>query len=614
MKKTFKRSTRKNSPQKRQDDAPILGIVLRDGAGFLFQPVSKKIKKTFSMKTKERLKENDLVFAKVDRIGRAHFVEKVDRYDDEDSPVKLSIHEHGLPHIFPKKVIEESEKLKNATLGKRTDLRKIPLVTIDGEDAKDFDDAVWAEADPNPKNKGGWHILVAIADVSHYVKIDSELDKEALKRGNSTYFPRFVIPMLPERLSNDLCSLRPNVDRACLAVHMWIDKNGKLINHEFVRGLMRSHARLTYKQVQHAKDSFDRLPKDDFIRQIIPSIYGAFACLAEARKKRGTLEFEFPEYEINLTEQYKVKEINKRERLESHKLIEEFMILANVAAAKTLTKRKAPAMYRVHPTPSTENLSDLIGFLKQVGIRAKIPPVVTPQFYQEILAQVKGTALEQITSTLVLRSQSQAVYSPDLDPEDQYGHFGLALKLYAHFTSPIRRYADLLVHRSLVHELGLGDKMEYSDEYFAEMGVRISQTERKSALAERDTKDRYLASFCEEKKNEIFSARISGVGRFGLFTNINDFGAEGLIPFRNLPHDHYIFDETRHMLIGKRSKRTYKLGDQVKVKIIDASGLSGSLKLKLLDEKKPAKKSHSPKKVKKTKDKKSRKASRKQKK
>ncbi len=591
MQKKVKRNNHKRPQNKKPDaDDPILGIVIPEKTGYSFQPVSKKFHKTLQLITQEKLSENDLVFAKVDRLKRAHFVEKVDRYNDFDSPVKISIHERDLPHVFPKSVIEESENLEAAQLENRTDLRNIPLVTIDGSDAKDFDDAVWAEADPNPKNKGGWHILVAIADVSHYVKPGSPLDNEALKRGNSVYFPRFVIPMLPERLSNDLCSLKPNVDRACLAVHMWINKEGKLINHKFVRGLMKSHARLTYEQVQEAKDNYESFNKNDLLKSVLPGLYGAFECLDHARKERGTLEFDLPEYQINLNKNHKVESVDVRERLDSHKMIEEFMILSNVAAAQTLTKRKALAMYRIHGTPPRDNLENLLGFLKQVGINVNLPSEITPEFFQNILARVSGTTLEHIISVLILRSQSQAIYSPHLDEEDHYGHFGLALKLYAHFTSPIRRYADLLVHRALVSELGLGEKMDYTAEQFEEIGQNISQTERRAALAERDTKDRYMASYCEQKTEQIFDARISGVGRFGVFAAIKEFGAEGLIPFRNLPRDHYIFDETKHMLIGKVSKRTFKLGDTIRVKILEASGLTGSMRMKIMDNKKSAKK------------------------
>jgi ribonuclease R len=464
----------------------------------------------------------------------------------------------------------------------RVDLRDIPLVTIDGADARDFDDAVFAESD----NKGGWHVIVAIADVAHYVKPGSALDKDAYDRGNSTYFPDRVVPMLPEKLSNGLCSLMPNVERACMAVHLWLDKEGELTRWQFVRGVMKSRARLTYEQVQAAYDGKPDTLTGTILDTVIKPLYGAYACLMRARLKRGTLELELPERKVVLNKDGTVKAIVVRERLESHKLIEEFMIAANVAAAAQLEGKGGLCIYRIHDKPSEIKLDALRDFLDSFGISLVPAKQLHPRMLTHILENAAGGPNAQVINEVMLRSQAQAIYS-----RDNIGHFGLALAKYAHFTSPIRRYADLIVHRALIRtgNLGKDGLTDAAIERLETIADHISQTERRSITAERDAIDRFTTLFLADKIGTVFPARISGVARFGLFARLDETGADGMIPFNALPHDFYHFDEARHALIGQRTKRSYQLGMLVKVRLEKADKLTGSLGFVIVeeDQKKP---------------------------
>jgi ribonuclease R len=460
--------------------------------------------------------------------------------------------------------VKEAEKCPRPTLGERTDLREIPLVTIDGADARDFDDAVYAEKDGE-----GWKLLVAIADVANYVKHNSPLDREAIKRGNSTYFPDRVVPMLPEALSNDLCSLKPHEDRACLAVWMWVGADGKMVKHQFVRGLMRSKHRLTYEQVQSAWDG-----KDASLAPILTPLYGAYKSLLAAREARGTLELDLPERKAELDEKGRIKSLSLRQRLDSHKLIEEFMILANVAAAEALEAKSLGTLYRVHEPPSMAKLEMLKPFLESMNINMPAGKNLRPATFRAILEQVADTPVSSLVSMVVLRSQSQAIYSPD-----NRGHFGLALSRYAHFTSPIRRYADLVVHRGLIRAYKLGEGGLSDDELadLQKIGEQISDTERRSAAAEQNAMDRYMALYMEKQVGAVFSGFINGVTRFGLFVELDETGADGLIPMNMLNDDRYDHDEKHHCLIGQRTGRTIKLGARARVRLAEANGLSGSL-------------------------------------
>jgi ribonuclease R len=452
-------------------------------------------------------------------------------------------------------------------------------VTIDGADARDFDDAVFAE-----HHNDGWHLIVAIADVAHYVKPGGALDKTAFERGNSTYFPDRVVPMLPEALSNELCSLKPHVERACIAAHLWLDKEGELIKWTFVRGVMKSHARLTYEQTQAAKDGRPDDTTRPLMNIVIAPLYGAFRCLLEARGKRGTLELDLPERKIEIA-QGAVKAVKIHDRLDSHRLIEEFMITANVAAAAQL-EGKGKALYRIHDRPTEMKLEGLRDFLDTLGISLVPDKQLHPKFLTRILENAAGTPHAQVVNEMMLRSQSQAVYSAE-----NIGHFGLALAKYAHFTSPIRRYADLIVHRGLVRACKLGDDglTEHEIENLDEIADHISTTERRSAAAEREAMDRFITLFMADRVGATFAARISGVARFGLFARLDETGADGIIPMNTLPDDYYIHDEKRQALIGRRTKRTYQLAQPVLVRLTQADRLTGSMALALVeDEKSPS--------------------------
>jgi ribonuclease R len=479
----------------------------------------------------------------------------------------------GLREDFPPKAIEDTRGMKVPEVGTREDLRQIPLVTIDGLDARDFDDAVFAE-----KTDEGFHLIVAIADVAHYVTPESALNQEAYRRGNSTYFPDRVIPMLPEVLSNDLCSLRPHENRACLAVHMHINLEGKLIRYKFLRGLMRSEARLTYEQVQAAMNGLSDEVTGPLLEPVIKPLYAAFAILEQARKKRGALELDLPEKQVLIDKNGKMTGVKLRQRLDSHKLIEEFMVLANVAAASALEAKQAPCVYRIHDRPSPEKLDSAREFIEGFGLSLPKGQVTGPAQINAVLERAAKLPYSHLISTVILRTQAQAHYSPE-----NIGHFGLALTKYAHFTSPIRRYADLLVHRSLIRAYGLGDGgLDDGEEArLEEMCEHISDTERVSMEAERNAVDRFTAAFLSNRIGAEFSGRISGVTRFGLFVSLSESGADGLVPMSTLPHDFYIHDERAHALVGRRSGRIFRLGAEVNVRLMEADGLTGSTVLSL---------------------------------
>ena len=509
----------------------------------------------------------------------------VARLGDGSGPGAISlmaIHGRDIPTEFSDAALAEAEAAPEPVLNGREDLRDIPLVTIDGSDARDFDDAVWCERDGDPANKDGWHLIVAIADVANYVRPGSALDRDAYLRGNSVYFPDRVVPMLPKRLSNGLCSLMPKVPRACLAFHMWIDAKGNLLRHRLVRGLMRSAARLTYEQVQAAIDGRPDDVTGPLIEPVIRPLYGAFESLSAARSMRGTLELDLPERKVTIGEDGKVKGIESRVRLDSHRLIEEFMIAANVSAAETLEARTQPGLYRIHDSPDPAKLDAVRSFLKSLdqGLSLAKGQVITPAHLTRLLIQARELPEAQLISDIVLRSQAQAIYSPD-----NIGHFGLALRRYAHFTSPIRRYADLIVHRALIGRLNLGpDGLdETAVARLPEIGVHISMTERRAAEAEREAIDRFTASYLSERIGGIFSGRVSGVARAGLFIRLDETGADGIVPISTLPSDYYIHEELQHRLVGRRTGRVFRLADRVTVRLIEADPTTGSTVFRLME-------------------------------
>jgi ribonuclease R len=500
---------------------------------------------------------------------RVKIVERLGSPEAPGAISLISITQFEIPHVFSAAALAEAAAAKPVIAVDRVDLRALDLITIDGSDARDFDDAVWAEPDPDPQNTSGWHLVVAIADVAHYVAPGSALDREAHERGNSVYFPDRVVPMLPEALSNGLCSLKPQEDRACLAAHLSIDRDGKKLRHRFERAIMRSAARLTYEQVQAARDRVGELP---IATARLDALYGAFAALDRARTARGALALDLVEYRVVLDAKNNPVGIEPRRRLDSHKLIEEFMILANVAAAEELEGRHRPGLYRVHDTPTADRLDALREALVDIdipGLGLAKGQVIRPELFNRVLAKVEGRPEAPVVNDLVLRAQAQAVYSPA-----NIGHFGLALQRYAHFTSPIRRYADLLVHRALLGESTPREELDA-------IGKHVSATERRATAAERAALERYRARLLGGRIGEAFAARVSGVQRFGLFLILPENGADGLLPIGSLPPDFYRFDPRRLRLSGRHSRRSFGLGDPLSVRLAEADPLGGRLVFRL---------------------------------
>ena len=495
-------------------------------------------------------------------------IQRLGRMGDARSVSLVVIHTHDIPTEFSAETLAEAEHAQATPLAARTDLRDIPLITIDGEDARDFDDAVFA----TPEG-AGFRLIVAIADVAHYVQPGSALDRTAWTRGNSCYFPDRVVPMLPEALSNGWCSLRPEEDRGCLFVEMTIDAEGRKTGHKFGRGLMRSAARLTYEQVQEAADVGADLGVP------LPALYTAFRALLAARTARGTLDLDLPERKVILGADGHVVSVAPRPRLDSHRLIEEFMVLANVCAAEELERLHQPCVYRIHAPPSEEKLDNLRTFLR--GFDISLPPgnQLHPRDLDHVLKKVAGTEAAVLVNEVVLRSQMQAAYAID-----NIGHFGLALTRYAHFTSPIRRYSDLAVHRALISGLRLGPDGLSATEVprLPDTCEHITATERRATLAERDATDRYLAAFMADKVGSIFPARISGVTRFGLFVTLADSGASGLVPVSSLPDDFWMHDEARQTLTGRQNGIAFRLAQEVEVRLSEASPMTGGLVFHIL--------------------------------
>jgi len=529
--------------------------------------------------------EGDLVEFEPVRLGRmglprAKVLSVIGNVAGEKAISMIAIHAHGIPHIFPEKVIAEAESAKPAPMAGREDWRDIPLITIDPADAKDHDDAVFAEPDPSPDNEGGVIATVAIADVSWYVRTGSALDREALKRGNSTYFPDRVVPMLPERISNDLCSLREGEDRPALAVKMRFNRDGKKIGHKFHRVMMRSAVKLSYQQAQDAIDGRADDTAGMYLDTVLKPLWHAYGILKRGRDKRQPLELDMPERKIQLDDKGRVDKVVIPARLDAHKLIEEFMIQANVAAAETLEDRKQPLIYRVHDTPSLAKQEVLREFLGTLGLSLARGNLRSNSF-NGVLERAKGQAYETMVNEMVLRSQSQAVYQPE-----NLGHFGLNLRRYAHFTSPIRRYADLIVHRALVAALRLGEGgiTPKEEAELEDIAAEISTTERRSMVAERETVDRLIAHHLSEKVGEQFDGRVAGVTKSGLFVKLETLGADGFVPISTLGRDYYIYDEAHQALTGEKTGLGYRLGDDVEVRLVEAVPLAGALRFEILGE------------------------------
>jgi len=519
------------------------------------------------------LQSGDILAYSVSATQGTKIHEKIGRIDNPKTFSQMAIYAHRIRHIFSQDAIALSERGKIPELGNRTDLRSIPLVTIDGEDARDFDDAVWAAPDEDLRNPGGWRILVAIADVAYYVRPGDSLDQEAKERGNSVYFPDRVVPMLPEALSNEMCSLKPHVDRACMAIEMIVSSDGKVKSHHVKRGLMRSQARLTYSQVQEALDGNPDDITGPLLDTVIKPLFGAYTSLMKARIRRGTLDIEQPERQVIFGADGHIERIIPRPRYDSHRLIEEFMIAANVAAARTLVTKGWPCLFRIHDAPYALRVANLRLTLRKMKIPFTKAAKPQPAQFNELLTGTRNTPVAQMISDLVLRSQAQARYSPL-----NIGHFGLSLSQYAHFTSPIRRYSDLIVHRSLISALQLGDD-GLSDKSTSLITVadHISATERQAAIAEREVMDRFVTAYHFPHVGETFMATIVGVTRVGLFVSITDTGAQGFIPRGALRGDTFFHEEDSHRLIGRRTKTVYQLGSRLEVRLQAADITANSL-------------------------------------
>jgi ribonuclease R len=562
------------------------GVVRHTPAGAQIEPVDRKQRVlTLPPDGLKGAKEGDLVAVRTTRStgrgpDRAVIEEVIGSMKDEKAVSLIAILAHGIPHEFPAEVLAEAGAAKPAPLRGREDWREMALVTIDPADAKDHDDAVHAEADPDAANPGGFIVTVAIADVAWYVRPGSALDREALKRGNSVYFPDRVVPMLPERISNDLCSLRELEDRPALAVRMVFAADGRKKSHRFHRIMMRSAAKLSYARAQDAFDGRD-IGVDAPVRDALAVLWRAYAALRRGREGRDPLELDIPERKVLLKPDGTIDRIVVPERLESHRLIEEFMIQANVAAAETLEEKKSPLVYRIHDTPSMAKLEALRDFLRSIDVSLPKGGNLRPSHFNRILERVKDSEHGRLVHEVVLRTQAQAEYHPE-----NIGHFGLNLRRYAHFTSPIRRYADLIVHRALIRalKLGAGGLPEGIETALPEIAAQISATERRAMAAERDTIDRLVAHWLADRVGATFAGRIAGVTRAGLFVKLDETGADGFVPMSTLGSDYFVYDEARHAVIGRRTGEMHRLGDRVEVKLVEAAPLAGALRFELLSE------------------------------
>lgn len=566
-------------PPKREAGAELIGMLRQSGKGFTLSSADRSMRHDFTVATEDRgdAGDGDLVVAEIKPGGRrdrreARVTERIAPAGDPHYLTRIAIRAAGIPDIFPDDVLAQAKSIKslNKPSGRRVDLRHLPFVTIDGADARDFDDAVCARQSTD--GDGGWQVAVAIADVSHYVRPGSALDAEAERRGNSVYFPDMVVPMLPERLSNDLCSLRPDEDRPCLVAHLAIGPRGQLRGHRFERALIRSTARLTYTQVQAARDGA-RAGKGEPWRRELEALYDAFGALADARFRRGALDLDLPEYRPVVAADGRVERIDNKPRLDSHRLIEEMMIAANVAAAETLERRGASCMFRVHEHPDTERVDDLANLARELKLKPGRGARGSAKWFNGVAAAARDPAERHLISQLTLRAQARAEYAPE-----NIGHFGLGLASYAHFTSPIRRYADLLVHRSLVGLLGLGaggSDDETGDD--RALGTALSAAERRAAAAERDTANRYKAEFLATRRGQHFTGLVSGIAKFGVFVTIDDIGADGLIPMSRLGDERFRVAPTGHAMTGQRTRTVYRLGQPLDIVLAEVDPIAGSL-------------------------------------
>ncbi len=582
----------------------MLGVLHEEAGRLWLQGVEKKERRNWPVSDAGGAETGDLVLA--EKTGRPPRItaKVVERLGDPFAPRSFSliaIHRHGIPNVFSDEVLEEAERVSRQDLGKREDLTHLPIVAIDPADARDHDDAVWATPDDDPKNEGGWKAVVAIADVSFYVRPGSAIDREARKRGNSVYFPDRVVPMLPEILSAEVCSLKEGADRAALACHLQVAANGTLKSWRFSRAVVRIAANIAYEDAQAAIDAHASSQRklgsqdasaqpvaedpsfrwdDGLVETALLPLWDCWRALAKARAKREPLDLDLPERRIVLDELGRILSVAPRERLDAHKLIEEYMIAANVAAAKALEAKKAPVMYRIHEPPAREKLVALREYLKTFGVEFALGQVIRPATFNRVLERVGEADFRDEVMQQVLRSQTQAYYGPE-----NAGHFGLALGSYAHFTSPIRRYADLVVHRSLVEAYGLGPGGLTAEEAgsMERIGESISQLERRAMEAERETIDRYVAAYLSAHVGEVMEARITGVQSFGFFATVEGVGGDGLVPARDLGSEYFRYDEASQRLVGEHSGEEFAMGQRLPLRLVEANPVSGALRFELPD-------------------------------
>jgi ribonuclease R len=571
----------------------ILGVIRKERREVRVEPVDRKSKDVLLLSEAEGrdLRDGDLVLAQVGvqdrRYGpkRGKLLEVVGREDEPRAASLIAIHSHGIPTGFSPEAEAEAEAAEAPTLEGREDLRDLPFITIDPSDARDHDDAVFAHPDPDPKNVDGWIVWVAIADVAAYVRNGTALDEIAREKGNSVYFPDRVEPMLPERLSNGLCSLREGENRATMAVRMVFNANGRKVSHRFVRGLMRSAAKLSYEQAQAAIDGDPDDKTGPLLDGILKPLWTAYRVMLKGRDARSPLAIESEERRVVIGADGQVDSITKRASLEAHRLIEEMMIQANVSAAETLEQKRTPLIYRIHDTPSPEKMQSLTDFLATLDIPWSKGEAPNTHRFNKLLEETREGPHADIVNEVVLRSQMQAQYNAE-----NIGHFGLNLAKYAHFTSPIRRYADLIVHRGLIRALGLGSDGLTDDDIkkIKDTAENITHAERRAMAAERDATDRYVAAFLADKVGAEFDGRITGVTRFGLFVRLVDTGADGLIPVSSLGGEFFVHDDRTHALVGERTGARWPLGMTVRVKLREATPVTGGLLFEMLSDPAPA--------------------------
>jgi ribonuclease R len=558
----------------------LMGVIHEEGGKLWLKGLEKSSRHDFLVVEANRAKAGDLVMA--EKSGRpprvsARVIEILGDPFEPRSFSLIAIHKHEIPVEFAEESLAEARQVSELPLDDREDLTHLPIVAIDPVDARDHDDAFWAE----PDGEGGWRVIVAIADVSFYVRPGSSLDRDARKRGNSVYFPDRVVPMLPEQLSANICSLKAGEDRAALACHMRIDKAGQVKSWRFARVKLRIAANIAYENAQAAMDGQDGVEKG-LVETVLTPLWDCWRALAKARDKRAPLDLDLPERRIELDETGRILSVAPRERLDAHKLVEEYMIAANVAAAKALEAKTAPVMYRVHETPSREKLIALKEYLASLEVPFTLGQVITPDTFNHILERIGDADFRPQVMEQILRSQTQAYYSPR-----NMGHFGLALGSYAHFTSPIRRYSDLIVHRSLVGAYGLGPDVAETRltgpeaQRMEATGETISKLERRAMEAERDTVDRYVAAYLAERVGQIMPVRITGVQNFGFFATVEGFGGDGILPVRDLGREYYRYDERTQSLIGEETGTRYALGDRLELRLVEANPVSGGLRFEL---------------------------------